>query len=438
MTSGGLTLHLPIHSISSGALRLLLCTDNLKEILTNDALDATILKVNVQEFQKGDAVDTDQHDSGGDIRARLAENIRRRREYVGLTQAQLAERAGFNAPQIVSSIERGERDVKAVELAAIARALHCDLMDLFAEGEEKTQPVVVAWRERPEDAENQAARLVQLCEWYALAEEWTDEESACALPDVRTARSAHDVFWARALADRVHGSLGLGSLPAASLYQTLEERCGIKIFHLPDLHGSAACAWGDFGAGIALNASEPQRRRNFSLAHELFHLLTWEDLGPEHSGVNSWWSNRIETLANAFASSLLLPESSLRASLEAHREERSITLEGIVEVAREFDVSSEALLWRLVSLGMLKDTRTRQLLANPVFRNLDRMTFTEELTPAPTPARYLRLLELAYLRGDVSMGRIAEMTGKRLADVRHKLAQLEEDAGGAQQLVHLA
>ncbi len=388
--------------------------------------------------RKGDAVNTEQRGSSGDVRGRLAENIRSRREQVGLTQAQLAERAGFNAPQIVSSIERSERDVKAVELAAIARTLHCDLMDLFAEEQEEARSAVVAWRERPDDAADQAARLVQLCEWYALAEEWTSEESACALQEERAPRSAPGVLWARALAEKVRDNLGLGSLPAASLYQTLEERCGVKIFHFPDLHGSAACAWGDFGAGIALNATEPARRRNFSLAHELFHLITWEDLGPERGGTNSWWSKHVETLANAFASSLLLPESSLSASLEAHREEHGITLVGLIEVAREFDVSTEALLWRLVSLGMLKEAQTRQLLANPAFHNLDRMTLTKEQAPEQLPARYLRLLELAYLQGDVSVGRIAEMTGKSLTEVRYKLAQLEEEEGGAQQLVHLA
>ncbi len=381
---------------------------------------------------------TEQHGSSDDIRRRLADNIRGRREQVGLTQAQLAERVGFSSAQIVSSIERGERDVKAVELAAIAQALRCDLVDLFTEEQRVTLPSVVAWRERPVDAEEQAARLLQLCEWYALAEEWTDEESVCELPEVRAPRGSANVLWARATAEQVRDSLGLGSLPAASLYQTLEERCGVKIFHFSDLHGSAACAWGDFGAGIALNAKEPSRRRNFSLAHELFHLITREDLGPEHSGANSWWSAHIEKLANAFASSLLLPESSLSASLEAHREEHGITWGGLVEVAREFDVSTEALLWRLVSLGILKEGQTHQLLANPAFRHLDHSTFTEERSPELMPERYLRLLELAYLRGEVSAARLAEMTGRTLADVRYKLAQVEEEEGDAQQLVRFA
>ncbi|HEX9056243.1 MAG TPA: XRE family transcriptional regulator [Ktedonobacterales bacterium] len=381
---------------------------------------------------------SEQRGSNGDVQRRLAENIRGRREQLRLTQAQLAERAGFSAPQIVSSIERNEREVKATELAAIAHALHCDLMDLFADDSVREEAPVVAWRERPAaGGEDQAARFLQLCGWYALAEEWAREERDCDLPEVRRPRGSPTVGWARSAAEEIRAHLGLGSLPAASLYQTLEERCGVKIFYFHDLIGSAACARGNFGAGIALNATEVPWRRNFSLAHELFHLVTWDDLGPEQGGTDTVWSAYVEKLANAFASSLLLPESAVRKSLETHREERGITWRGLVEVAREFDVSTEALLWRLVSLDMVTEKQVRQLLENPVFRGIDRTTFAPIHEPDLLPERYLRLLETSFLRGEVSAGRVAEMTGQSLADVHHKLIQLEEAESDAGQLVRL-
>lgn len=383
------------------------------------------------------AVNTKQQDSNGDVRRRLAERIRSRREQIHLTQAQLAERLGFASSQIISSLERGERDVKAVELASIAKALRCDLFDLLTK--DFDEPAVVAWRERPDNgAEDQAARFLQLCQWYALAEEWSGEEHTCDLPDVWAPSGPLTHMWARAIAEDVRHKLGLGSIPAASLYQTLEERCGVKIFHFRDLHGSAACARGAFGAGVALNASEVPWRRNFSLAHELFHLVTWDILEPEQAVMSNTWSTHIEKLANAFASSLLLPESAILESLDAHSDEHTITWRGLVEVAREFDVSTEALLWRFVSLNVLEDDQVRQLLDNNAFRNLDRATFASIPEPQMLPERYLRLLETAFLHGEVSAGRIAEMTGQTLADVHYKLAQLERDEGGATQLVRLA
>lgn len=421
------------------AIRLPRTPQRLKQTLNYHTLHVTMLKkIMGKSSERGGAVSGEQHGSSADVRGRLAENIRHRREQIGLTQVQLAERAGFSAAQIVSSIERGERDVKAVELAAIARALRCDLMDFFAEEQDEAEPAVVAWRERPgEGAEEQEARFIQLCEWYALAEDWAGEGSLCELPEVWSPGKFPTLDWARAVADDVRDELGLGSLPAASLYQTLEERC-VKIFHFTDLHGSAACAWGDFGAGIVLNASEKPWRRNFSLAHELFHLITWEELGPEQSGSGTFWSAHIERLANAFASSLLLPESALLERLGAHRTKQGISWRGLVEVARAFAVSTEALVWRLVTLKQVTDKEARRLLENPTFRVLDRQSFTPVRDANLLPDRYLRLLESAYFRGDVSVGRIAEMTDQSFADVHYKLAQLEEDKGGAQQLVHLA
>jgi len=166
--------------------------------------------------------------------------------------------------------------------------------------------------------------------------------------------------------------------------------------------------------------------------------VTWDYLGPQQENTDTIWSMDIEKLANAFASSLLLPEAAVLKSLEAHRDERNITWRGLVEVAREFDVSTEALLWRLVSLNMVSEKQVRQLLDNPGFRDIDRMTFAPIRAPDLLPERYLRLLETAYLRGEVSAGRVAEMTGQTLADVHHKLTQLEEVEGDTGQLVRLA
>jgi hypothetical protein len=77
-------------------------------------------------------------------------------------------------------------------------------------------------------------------------------------------------------------------------------------------------------------------------------------------------------------------------------------------------VSSEALVWRLVSLNILKEPQARQLLDEPAFRGLDRATFVISTPPAELPERFQRLLETAYLAGEVSTGRVAEMTGRDL------------------------
>lgn len=373
------------------------------------------------------------------LRQRLAQRIRERREQLRMTQHQLAQAAGLGASQSVSDIEHEKRDVKAYELGPIAKALHWNLTNLFGDltDDVAAEASVVAWRSKPSDmariAQNEA-RFLHLCENYHLAEMWANEEPINELPVIDPPRVTPDVLWARKVAEDVRHALGLGSLPAPALLQTLEERYGVKVFFLNDLAGSAASSRGPFGVAIALNAMERPWRHNYSLAHELFHLMTWTFLGPQTSGTEKTevWPQRIEALAEAFASSLLLPEDALRESLEKRRQEKGISMRNLIEIAREFGVSSSALLWRLASLGMLTSKQVEKLLADSGFRALDKISFPAAEKPELFPERFFRLLEIAYQHGNVSMGRVAAMTGYDLAETHRWLTQLDsEGAEGA-------
>lgn len=52
----------------------------------------------------------------------IADRIRAERERIGLSQAELARRLGWKA-SAVSRLERGERDLRASTIDAVARAL---------------------------------------------------------------------------------------------------------------------------------------------------------------------------------------------------------------------------------------------------------------------------------------------------------------------------
>lgn len=379
-----------------------------------------------------------QNDDTERMHSHLAERVRERRRQLGITQQELAQRANLGLPQIVSAIELGEREIKASELFALARALHCNPNALF---ETTAEPAVVAWRKRPEaGAAIEEARFLEFCENYRLVEAWTQQGSEAVLPSIKRPQGAPSFEWASAEAARVRDSLSLGRLPAASLLRTLEEQCGVKVFFLPDLHGSAASACGSFGKAIALNADEVPWRRNFSLAHELFHLLTWGFLSPKKADTVTTWPDRIEQLADVFASALLLPADALLEHIKQPKEayKHQVPLRRLIDVARAFDVSTAALLWRLVSLGHMKKAIVEGLLADSSFLREDSAAFGPLSPPERLPSRFLRLLETAYLKGEVSVGRVAEMLGQSLPETRQQLLQLEEDKSGAERLVRLA
>jgi Zn-dependent peptidase ImmA (M78 family)/transcriptional regulator with XRE-family HTH domain len=359
----------------------------------------------------------------------LAAAIRNARERLGITQQALAESAGFASLQIVSAIETAQREVKAWELVRLARALQTSVDELL--GLSDAAPVRVFWRRgSPGISAEREARLVQRAERMALLEEWNGLPPAEPLPDLAFAPDRASFADAARLAHRVGRALDLGSRPAASLLPILEERFGVKVFYEEMGEGeSAACVRGPFGAAILVNAAQAPWRRSYSFAHELFHLVTWsavERVWPADGEPE--WSERLEQLADVFASNLLLPAEELGAQFEARVEEGG-ELDGmrVIELAREFGVSTSALAWRLVNLERSDAAWAKALLADEGFRRRDRLTMPHRWThpPVPFPDRYLRLALLAYERGALSLSRLAEFLETSIGEANELLEGLE-------------
>ena len=66
-----------------------------------------------------------------DIKARFGRRLRELRQSRGLSQEELAVRAGLHRTY-VSSAERGERNVSLVNLEKLATALEVDMCDLLS------------------------------------------------------------------------------------------------------------------------------------------------------------------------------------------------------------------------------------------------------------------------------------------------------------------
>lgn len=116
---------------------------------------------------------------------------------------------------------------------------------------------------------------------------------------------------------------------------------------------------------IGVNIQTSHRRQRFTIAHELGHMLMHEgrqltvdqavlriDLRNE---VSSMATDSQEIEANTFAATLLMPEEIvfdyatilLRSKPDISRDDL------ITNLARSFDVSVEAMGYRLISLGIL-------------------------------------------------------------------------------------
>ena len=359
-----------------------------------------------------------------DLRKVLGKRIRNARIRLSLSQQQLAKEIGFSASQIVSQIEKGERDVKAWELVNLAKALHIDVSRLL-DVEEPKPFAPVLWRKYPEaDKELIEAEFLKRCEQYALLEKLCDVVIKEELPTREVNYEKLTYEYAEDLGEEIQDHFALGSRPASCLSSILEEKYGVKIWYENLDEGSAASTKDSFGAAILMNATEAPWRRNFNFAHELFHLITWPSFSTKslHEDRELW--DEVERRANAFASSLMLPSEELSEAFENHIKNDSVKYTDLIEVGREFGVSTEALLYRLLHLGVLQKDVVDSLLEDDDFRSLDKsFRLTDWWKPPEIPERFGRLAFVAYQKGKLSRARLAEYLNTSLIDLSNTLLE---------------
>ncbi len=363
----------------------------------------------------------------------LGSRIKAARERMRWSQKRLADELEWKSSQIVSNVESGDRELKAWELARIAQALNSSF-DALLNPRSEREPVV-QWRAKPTEelAGEVEARFLQRCAKYNQLETWCQIPPPKELKPLSISSLDVQIYVVQKEAETVRDAMKLGGRPACTLEKTLEEDYGVKIFY-EDLgsSGSALCAKDHFGAALLLNSSEAPWRRNYSLAHELFHLMT----------PSEWDDKKCEQLADAFAAALLLPQESLASSVHARIVDKKITLEKLVEIACEFGVSIDALCWRLVNLNMLKrDTVVRFLEHGSKLRQVDRFSRREQLPKEPQsglPERYLRLAYLAYAKGRIGRSKLAEYLEMSPYDLAVYLNSNSEVLAGAETQVAIA
>jgi transcriptional regulator with XRE-family HTH domain len=101
-----------------------------------------------------------------DLKLILGSRIRSARDRLKLSQKDLAEAIGLDSHQIVSQIEKGERDIKAWELAKLAGVLKVEISSLLDQSEPGKEPVIL-WRQIPEkDREVREAQFLKKCRDY--------------------------------------------------------------------------------------------------------------------------------------------------------------------------------------------------------------------------------------------------------------------------------
>jgi Zn-dependent peptidase ImmA (M78 family)/transcriptional regulator with XRE-family HTH domain len=345
--------------------------------------------------------------------------VKAAREAAGWTQDRLAEAMGLKDRQSVSDIENGKRALKPDELVLLTDTLDREL-DFFLDPFQVAGEAQFSWRASPGLAEDsldgfelRAGQWIGLLRW--LREKEQNQSNPLKHTLRLTAQSSYEDAIARA--ESLVEALDLGVVPAERLTEKIEQELDIPVLYVDTIVtpegesiSGATCHLQDMGV-ILINRNEPEARRFFDLAHELFHALTWDAMRPDHRESNSVEDRakgkRIEQLANNFAAALLMPQASL-GNLIDKRQIDDVT--HLADVAAQLRVAPMALAWRLFNLNWIS-METRDVLIQEHQRP----------SVAGTPKRFspafTNMLHRAIDRGHLSARKAAKAMGASLTQL---------------------
>lgn len=355
----------------------------------------------------------------------IGTRIKALREKRGLSQEALARQLGFKDRQTLSAIETGERRVSAEELILAVRELDQPL-------EYFTDPYILAgeanfsWRQHGVGPERLAAYENIAGRWIAAFR--TIGRQIGRPPPLlrRTLGITRQQHYEDAITagERFAAEFNLGPTPAAALGAAMERELGILVLmvdtSIPGISG-AACRLPELDA-VLINRAEVRGRQHFNLAHELFHVLTWEAMPPEHSeDAVEVSTNRVEQLANSFASALLMPSYALDRFGEWSGMAANELVARLNAVADELQVTSSALKWRLVSAGRLAHAEARAI-QDAALRNNGHARL-DAATPALFSRTFAEVMAKGLDEGQLSVRRAAALLDIRIDDLPSWLAQ---------------
>ena len=185
---------------------------------------------------------------------------------------------------------------------------------------------------------------------------------------------------------------------------------------------------------IFVNNNDAKTAQNFTLVHELAHLVLGHSaLSDADAGANHWRGE--ESWCNAVAAQTLLPAPVLRSMW---REQKHDQLSNVDTVARRFAVSKEMVLHRLLDCGLL-DPETHRDLHEQIIAAYDDSTppAGEEkarggnyyrTTILRMGDRFTSALISATLEGRTTYGEAFRLIGTRNPDVIRNFAEQLENA----------
>ncbi|AWX32007.1 ImmA/IrrE family metallo-endopeptidase [Methanosphaera sp. BMS] len=157
---------------------------------------------------------------------------------------------------------------------------------------------------------------------------------------------------------------------------------------------SGCCAKTKDDKVIFINSNNTIGRQNFTLAHELYHLL-YED-APDYIGCGVNSNNQSEKNADDFASTFLMPDSALFWFKNKNQIE-DWTLEDVIKCEQYYQISRLTMIIRLKNLNWISQNQFDEF-SHDVIREADRLGYDTSLyRSSPDNQKYSSIGELIRL-----------------------------------------
>jgi len=331
--------------------------------------------------------------------------LRKARELLSLRREEVAQELDVS-PHEIKDWEKGTSQPSLQQLETLA-SLYGREIDYFLR-ETPNPPTAIAFRGKPGESlrslsnETRAvlARFDELCrsavEFEGLLHKKREIKLA-TIPARETARTG---------AHRIRKQYDLEDKPITDLRALLED-AGVRIFEIPipndELSGFSF--WHEkYGPCILVHAKDVKGRRNFTLAHELAHLLY------SHGSSACYIPQKIievhqrmEQKANQFAVELLLPITGVVDDFKKRNLPKKPSEKQLRQMSFKWRVSSQALGYRLEGLGLISAGLTNKMIERKPF-----------LRRPKTPAwerrlgkRFVGTSIEAYRKNLISVGKLA-------------------------------
>lgn len=158
-------------------------------------------------------------------------------------------------------------------------------------------------------------------------------------------------------AEQVLNQLKLNVVPVP--VEEVASKLNIKIGREPSEDFSGLLIRKDGIALIGVNSTESHVRQRFTVAHELGHYFlhpkqdSFVDYRDNNTNKKEMMRSPRERQANAFAAALLMPRSKIVKDVKTLFKQ-GIDLEDISELAEKYEVSDEAMKYRLMNLHLIR------------------------------------------------------------------------------------